>query len=940
MSIYDPPIKPKKPAPAVPTVSYVRPDGIAPQGKFGSPSAMGFNPAYTPSVPKSGPSIWSQALTKVAGQAASSFLQSPNKPVQQLAYNSTIGQLASPEFLMNNNLSPVRGLDPSFKPTWQESIQAPLDAAGFMAAPMFTLGLAAADAAGVKNITGNTLLGTGAITTAINVYRNKGNAAGMIKALGPMVNALGFGEAANWVQENYGVNIYGLQAPFLQAAQKLAPSAPKPWPQQEYWQDATKRLTDTNTPIVNTYADPPWERGGYRFEPVNRSKGRVKMGGDAQGFGVFEDFNFQTGKWIERVPPATWMQKFMENFRNAITPQWKMQDPGKPSYNPLQITTTKPPPKIGDRYTPPPMNPDIPVEHRPRYDKQGNLTTEYLERELKDRDDWTTIDPESKFKPWEFLKEYIEKNPDSVNPESQGFLDSFWKTVKENPTLDQFKIWEIMTDDTGSTIRGKPWPPQEVPTTPWDKLKTTIANNAELDDWPLETQPSRDQQMLDAFWKVVKNNPNQDPYKIWDMFQKLDKEQGISDRSFDAGEGDPYSFNRAPIDPESGLPIDLSSLDPDDGMLAAEDYGDEQWENYKKSLREGFSDPDPQAYPEGFTRDPYGYYIDKLGNEWDSKDQFDAYQQSLQDYAAGQELGPMRESVEDATNRLAAQMAEGGERPVSYYQELLRQSFKTFEDLANSGTDFNRFPTDVTPNKWIEDNSTFLPSMMGTHSLFNNPKYSSGLGVGTDRNTDFSPWDSKPRPSSYFDEYGSFRTNNPLRSMGDEPIKSLPMGQLGVSDQIQLRRDLFMGADLDKLSEKTKKAIYESFDMGWHPRLGDDEDDNLRMGDIFEAITGSPQPESDVADGEYDTGNYAVEGYPLMEYINSPESGLPNLADYLTPTGQDAEGRMTFQGDYYKWEQDFREAWRDNPGLFRARALNPEFLPEWANPRYRDNAGE
>ena len=33
-----------------PTVSMVRPVGPAPQGKFGSPSAMGFNPAYTPTV--------------------------------------------------------------------------------------------------------------------------------------------------------------------------------------------------------------------------------------------------------------------------------------------------------------------------------------------------------------------------------------------------------------------------------------------------------------------------------------------------------------------------------------------------------------------------------------------------------------------------------------------------------------------------------------------------------------------------------------------------------------------------------------------------------------------------------------------------------------------------------------------------------------------------
>ena len=364
-------------------------------------------------------------------------------------------------------------------------------------------------------------------------------------------------------------------------------------------------------------------------------------------------------------------------------------------------------------------------------------------------------------------------------------------------------------------------------------------------------------------------------------------------------------------------------------------YADETDESYAAWLDELAIKAKAATGTTPWRTDKIDTYIDQFGDEWDSKDQWESYQQSMQDYVAGLQP-PKQESIDDATRRLAAQMAEGGERPVSYYQELLRQSYKTFEDLANAGTDFNRFPTDVTPNKWIEDNNTFLPSMMGKDNL---PM--SGFGANTPpNNDDLTPWNNKPRPPGYFDKHGSFRTNNPLRNMGDETLKSLPMGQLGVSDQIQLRRDLFMGADLDKLSDKTKAAIYESFDMGWHPGLGDDEEDNSRMGGIFEAITGFSLPESDARDGEYDTNNYAVEGYPLMEYINSPESGLPNLADYLVPTGQDDQGRMTFEGDYYKWEQDFRKAWRDNPGLFRDTKLHPEFLPEWANPRYRDNSGE
>ena len=1051
MSIYDPPIKPRKPAPAVsPAVSYVRPTGPAPQGKFGSPSAMGFSPAYTSSVPKSEPSIWSQALTKVGGQAAASFLQSPSKPVQQLAYNSTIGSLASPEFLMNNNLSPLRGMDPNFKPTWQEAIQAPLDAAGFMAAPMFTLGLAGADAAGVKNITGNTLLGTGAIVTAVNVWKNKGNPAAAVKALGPMVNALGFGSVANWVQENTGVNIHGLGPWFLQKANTLGPYPEKPWPRQEYWQDATKKLTDTNTPIVNPYADPPWERGGYRFEPVNRSKGRVKTGGDAQGNGVFEDFDFQTGKWIERVPRPTWMQQFMQNFRNAINPNWKTENPKQP----LQLTNN--------------LTGSIPYGHN-RIVKDG-ITKDVVWNEANQY--ITPPNMLGTMPPWEALKRTMNQD-DLPNQPFDGDLglqnfdqqaiDAFWKAVKENPGADPYKIWDNLPDAKpyGTEDEGDGDPYTDRYGKRWDSLKEwnrsmddealqeeTKAAEEEFwrdpaafmeanrepegsiaymteeeyaawlesitkpkldipkeiknrDDWTeidpesippwevLKNSPERDftdQVFLGNFWKIVRENPTLDPYKIWEVMSD-DKNGTLNNKPF---------------------PL----VDPDDGLPVAEDYTKEQWESYKKSLAvnpnlklplpseeeisrywasEGyFKEPDDELYAEKMQRwlnyqllpgeedeyvrfmfnrdyDPNAgsprenmslqewknsvanedgennepdTYIDPLGNEWDSKDQWDAHQQSMQEYAARQALGPMQESIEESTNRLAARMAEGGERPVSYYQELLRQSYKTFEDLANAGTDFNRFPTDVTPKKWIEDNNTFLPSMMGTHHLFNNPKYSSGLGAGTNRNTDFTPWDSKPRPPYYFDEYGNFVENNPLRSMGNETLKSLPMGQLGVSAQIQLRRDIFMGADLDKLPEPTKKAIYESFDMGWHPGLGDDEEDNSRMGDIFESITGFPQPESNVGDGEYDTGNYMVEGYPLMNYINSPESGLPNLGDYLVPTGQDAEGRMTFEGDYYKWEQDFREAWRDNPGLFRDRKLHPEFLPEWANPRYRDNSGE
>ena len=864
-----------KPPKVQPTVSYVRPTGPAPQSKLGSPSAVGFNPAYTPTVqPRPENKGFAAAATTPPKRffPTKEFWADPTGYGQPLYDNFLSKILPSKERLDNSSFSYLNLLDPknSFTPSMIPGIIGSAVPGG----KAFNLLGEAIKSSGYAD----TIFQYGPLAalgvTAAKMFGNRNDPIAMARNLMPLFQSVVTGNVVGGLNDMTGLD-WGPAAP------AIYPKANLGFVNPQYSSSVKQEITPYGyNNMGDTYTE---QDGTTRFVP-----------------------------WQSGLPP------------------------NKPVKNTGQPVTQNSP-----KLLPAPRKEDyLPGE-----------STSYL--------DWNE-------------KQWLDYQ------RREGLIGL------STPLL----------------------PPPKVPaTTPWDVLKTTLANDAELDEYPWEKQPSRGQQMLDAFWKAVRENPQQDPYKLWDVIQKLDKEQEYRSRSFDAGEGDPY-WDRAPddlTDPDvwesykkslavnPNLKLPLPSEEEISRYWASEGYfeepGDElyaekmqRWLNYE--LRPGEEDEyvrfmfgrdyknDPndggplenmslqdwkksvlKNYPnfgmyegneDGENKEP-DTYIDPLGNEWDSKDQFDYYQQSLKDYAAGQELGPMQESVEDSTNRLAAQMAEGGERPVSYYQELLRQSFKTFEDLANAGTDFNRFPTNVTPNKWIEDNNTFLPSMMGTHELFDNPKYSSGLGAGTNRNTDFSPWDSKPRPPYYFDEYGNFVENNPLRSMGNETFKTLPMGQLGVSAQIQLRRDIFMGADLNKLPEPTKKAIYESFDMGWHPGLGDDEEDNSRMAGIFEAITGFPQPESnvgDVGDGEYDTGSYMVEEYPLMEYINSPESGLPNLADYLVPTGQDAEGRMTFEGDYYKWEQDFRKAWRDNPGLFRDTKFHPEFLPEWANPRYRDNAGE
>ena len=221
------------------------PAAVAAVAKFGSPSAVGFKPAYTPSAPEPDftpeqlgtwgpfgfkPAEGSQAVmanlvdrTKpllakqigpiLAERLVAAYNKGADKGVERFAYNEMFGNL-DPEFFGRNSLSYVNLANPDYEfDTWQKKAQLPIDIAGSVYGGLpLQLGFAYADAKGLSEYAGPGMLGVQTAMTAWNVANNlkQSDFIGAAKAMMPLIKTLGAMGAAHVVYKTTGLNVNGL----------------------------------------------------------------------------------------------------------------------------------------------------------------------------------------------------------------------------------------------------------------------------------------------------------------------------------------------------------------------------------------------------------------------------------------------------------------------------------------------------------------------------------------------------------------------------------------------------------------------------------------------------------------------------------------------------------------------------------------------------------
>ena len=221
------------------------PAAVAAVAKFGSPSAVGFKPAYTPSAPEPDftpeqlgtwgpfgfkPAEGSQAVmgnlldrTKpllakqigpiLAERLVAAYNKGADKGVERFAYNEMFGNL-DPEFFGRNSLSYINLFNPDYEfDTWQKKAQLPIDIAGSVYGGLpLQLGFAYADAKGLSEYAGPGMLGVQTAMTAWNVANNlkQSDFIGAAKAMMPLIKTLGAMGAAHVVYKTTGLNVNGL----------------------------------------------------------------------------------------------------------------------------------------------------------------------------------------------------------------------------------------------------------------------------------------------------------------------------------------------------------------------------------------------------------------------------------------------------------------------------------------------------------------------------------------------------------------------------------------------------------------------------------------------------------------------------------------------------------------------------------------------------------
>ena len=745
-----------KPPKVQPTVSYVRPTGPAPQGKFGSPSAVGFNPAYTPTVQ---PRPENKGFAAAATTPPKSFFPTkefwadPTGYGQPLYDNFLSKILPSKERLDNSSFSYLNLLDPknSFTPSMIPGIIGSAVPGG---KAFNLLGEAIKSSGYADTISQYGPLAALGVTAA-KMFGNRNDPIAMARNLMPLFQSVVTGNVVGGLNDMTGLD-WGPAAPAIYPRANLGfvnPQYPSSANAGSYSQWLTDPRVTQNSPKLL-----PAPREGL-IGPSTPLLPTVKPKGAGGGFKGFTHGDWGSIKQImdqfftnQDPPPSVGDKNADPDFIKAF--EEELFD--NPGVNPYILWDTF-------------MKTFVPLQDRPKMGYTDSDGREWISKEAKDNffemvKNWKEPEPNSNPPPplpelwWPIDKptDFMGKNEEGDFPDmpEETYAEKMQRWL-EGPIFDNER------DEYAKFMLGKDYDPEADDTPDWEPPELPAdyfqnqpgAPKPDLTNWfPPGWEPGQGFQFggeNDYF--SIPLNPDSDRGEddYFDYFTSIPAPYGFNqDQSKDWGP----SFDEQIRNPS------YDDTDPENPFLNDEVI----------HMNSHIADPNSE--------DPY---TDSLGNEWTNKREFDDFIDSL-----GNTRNANRANWEEARSDAA--------------YNLFMSQVEHWDPKWG--------PMNNTPYQWMNNN----PEPFDAQKMITHPKSSFG-NIETGEPYDYNKYSGTPT----MHEGGDVLTGSGFEREGDKEHPIMAWGRLSVDDKLMVYNALNSGGNepssLRFLPEHIKSAIRTSF---------------------------------------------------------------------------------------------------------------------------------
>ena len=772
-----------KPPKVQPTVSYVRPTGPAPQGKFGSPSAMGFSPAYTPTVQ---PRPENKGFAAAATTPPKSFFPTkefwadPTGYGQPLYDNFLSKILPSKERLDNSSFSYLNLLDPknSFTPSMIPGIIGSAVPGG---KAFNFLGEAIKSSGYADTISQYGPLAALGVTAA-KMFGNRNDPIAMARNLMPLFQSVVTGNVVGGLNDMTGLD-WGPAVPAIYPKANLGFVNPQ-YPSSANAGSYSQWLTD-----------PRVTQNSPKLLPAPRKEDYLP--GESTSY-----LHWNEKQWLDYQ-----RKEGLTNFDTSFLPTVKPKGAGggfkgftHGDWGSIKqimdqfFTNQDPPPSVGDKnadpdfikafeeelFDNPGVNPYIlwnnmmknfvPLQDRPKMGYTDSDGREWISKEAKDNffemvKNWKEPEPDPNPPPSPPELWWPRDLPNLTNPtdfmgknEEGDFPDMPEETYAEKmQRWLEGPIFDNERDEYAKFMLGKDYDPEADDTPDWEPPSLPadyfLKPKENLTNWfpPGWQGPDKGFQFLES---------DNDYY--FDNFR-----ENVEDDYFDY-----FTSMSIPYGPNQDQSKDWGPSF--DEQIRNPSYDETDPENpYKNYEIQNMND----AYQKD-AQDPISY-TDSLGNEWANKREFDDFIESL-----GNTRNANKANWEEARSDAA--------------YNLFMSQVEHWDPKWG--------PINNTPYQWMNNN----PEPFDSQKMITHPKSSFG-NIETGEPYDYNKYSGTPT----MHEGGDVLTGSGFEKEGDKEHPIMAWGRLSVDDKLMVYNALNSGGNepssLRFLPEHIKSAIRTSF---------------------------------------------------------------------------------------------------------------------------------